>query len=167
MAFVFFVVVPILITLMVPFSTVEFRHDVTGPTVIVTRFALVAVPWRTIQIENVTRVRADVMPDRPYRGTREEQRRGARGTSYGTGQLAIVNDGPEVIVQAAPELAKDIAAQFDRFVTAKGSEPIVRSVYASWWLSYVFGGVVTGLFALYAVGVVLAILSFLLKLVKR
>jgi hypothetical protein len=166
-AFVAFVLLPILITLMVPFTKLEFSHAPAGATATATRYALIAIPWRNMRIENVTQVIAEITPEKRYRGTLEERRKGQKGVRHATGQLVIVHDGPDVIVQAEPELAREIAAQFDRFAVDKRSEPMVFSVYASWWLSYVLGGVMTGLFALYAVGVVLAVFSVPVNLMRR
>lgn len=161
-----FIVVPIVITLMVPLSTIEFRKSTPGTAVTVNRYVLIFVPWQTKRIENVTRLRADITAERTYRGTAEERRKGQTGTSYATGQVAILSNRPEVIVQAAPDLAKAIVTQFDQFVADRTATPVSTPVYASWSLSYVLGGVVTSLCALYVTGVVLAILTFPFKLVR-
>jgi ABC-type sugar transport system permease subunit len=165
-AIVFFVIVPIVITLMVPLTNIEFRNSETGATVTVHRYVLIFIPWKTQQITNVTRVRADITAEKHYRGTSEERRKGQSGVRVATGQVAIIGDGPEVIVQAAPDLAKEISRQFDEFVVIRSPEPMTFAVYASWPLSWILGGVVTALCALYVVGATLAVLTFPFKLMR-
>lgn len=165
-AFVVFLVLPVVITLVVPLTTVEFEKSNSAATVTVHRYVLIFVPWQTTRIENVTRLRADITAEKIYRGTAEERRKGQKGTSYATGRVAIVSNGPEVKLEAAPDLAKAIVARFDHFVADQVAAPVSISVYASWSLSYVLGGVVTSLCALYVTGVVLAVLTFPFKLMR-
>lgn len=162
-AIVVFVILPIVITLMVPFSTIVLDKSNGGTTVTVHRYVLVFIPWRTQRIESATGMRADITEEKHYRGTVEERRKGQKGWRLATGQVAIVSGAPDVIVQAAPELAKAIVAQFDRFAAARNAEPVSIQVHASWWLSYVLGGVMTALCALYVVGAALAIVTFPFK----
>lgn len=162
-AFVFFFVLPVVITLVVPFSTIEFRKSDAGNTVAVDRYVLIYVPWRTQRIENVTRLRADITAEKIYKGTAEERRKGQKGTSYATGQVAIIGDGPEVIVQASPDLAREIVARFEHFAAARSAPPVSIPVYASWSLSYLLGGAVSALCAFYVAGVLISVLLFPFK----
>lgn len=158
-AFVGCVVIPIVVTLVAPLSTLEFTKSGAGTTATVTRYVLMVVPWRTQRIDGVTRLRVDVTGEFRYADTAENRRKGRTGTSHATGQIAIVGNGPEVIVQAAPDLAQDIAARFDRFVETSTAAPVTIPIYASWSLSYLLGGAVTALCALYLFGVAMAVLS--------
>lgn len=164
-AIVFFVILPTLITLMVPLSKIEFRHTDSGVTATVERYVLIFLHFKTEQIVNVNSVRADITARKRYQGTSEERRKGQKGVRLATGQVAILSDGTEVIVQASPELAKTIAAQFDKFAADKTSEPLTFDVYASWALSYILGGVATALCAFYVVCVALAVLLFPFKMI--
>lgn len=165
-ASIVFVLAPIAITLIAPLSTIEFERSGAAASVVVHRYVLMFLPWRTQRVENVTRIRADVTADMRYPDTAENRRKGRKGTRYGTGQVAIIGEGPEVIVQASPELAKDISAQFDRFRAEGVHEAMTFQVYASWWLSYALGGVMTFLCAFYLLGVTLAIGRFFLETLR-
>ncbi|MBL8700701.1 MAG: hypothetical protein JNK67_20175 [Alphaproteobacteria bacterium] len=167
-AFAVFVVLPVVITLVAPLSTIEFRKSNGASSVTVQRYVLIFVPWRTTHVDNVARLRADITAEKHYRGTVEERRKGQSGTSYSTGQVAILGAGsePEAIVQAAPDLAKEIVARFERFAAAPDAPPVSIEVYASWSLSYLLGGAVTALCALYVTGAVLAVLTFPFKLLR-
>lgn len=165
-AIIVFVVVPIVITLVAPLSTLEFVKSGASTDVVVHRYALIFVPWRTERVENVKRLRADITDEVHYANTAENRRRGRKGTSYATGQLAIIGDGPEAIVQASPELAKEVSARFDQFAKGASAGPEIVPVYASWGLSYVLGGVVTFVFGLYVFGATVAVLQLSLKSVR-
>jgi hypothetical protein len=156
-AFLVFVIVPTAITLMIPLTGIQFQKSDAGTTAIVNRYVMIFFPWKTERVVNVQKVRADITAEKRYRGTSEERRKGQKGIRFATGQVAIVADGREVIVQAAPELAKDIEAQFNAFVNAETAEPLFFSVYA---LSYVLGGAATALCAFYVTCVILAIVVF-------
>ncbi len=92
-------------------------------------------------VAGVTDVRADITAEKRYTEPREERRKGQKGVRLATGQVALLNSGPEVIIQAAPELATEIAAKFDTFagmvqrdVEANGvnESSLKFTVYASW-----------------------------------
>lgn len=164
-AVVCFVVVPVVITLVVPLSTIVFERAGSETDVIVHRYVLMIVPWRSERIDHVTQIRADVSSQFRYGNTAENRRKNRVGTvSYATGQVAIIGAGDELIVQAAPELAKSIAAQFKEFVTDKNAGSISIDVYASWILSYVLGGVVSFLCGLYLLGSLVAVLRHVYKM---
>ena len=166
-AIVCFVVVPTGITLVVPFTDLAFQKTGAGTSVTVKRYALTFIPWQTRRIDNVKLLRADITGEGRYGHSREDRRKGRSGTyRYATGQLAIVSGGPEVVVQAAPELAEKIPARFDQFVASGSDGPVKVSLYASWRLSYILGGVLTGLAALYLFGALASVVSFLLKAVR-
>jgi hypothetical protein len=159
-AFVGFLLVPTVITLMAPFTDLTFQHGEGGANVTVKRYVLMFIPWQSTKVENVTVIRADINRAFRYRNTAENRRKGRVGTvSHATGQLVVIGDDHDVIVQAAPEIAGQIAAQFSQFLENNAAEDAKVSVYASWRLSYLLGGVMTGLAIFYVMGVILAILS--------
>ncbi len=166
-AVVVFVIVPIVLTLMAPLSEIRFEKSETGLAATVVRYVLIFLPWRTENIDRVSGVRADITEAKRYRGTLEERRKGQRGTQLATGQVAILHDGPEVIVQAAPDLANQIVKEFDEYKVANSTEPLTCSVYASWSLSYIVGGIATAFCALYIFGATIATILFPFKLMRR
>lgn len=155
--------VPLLVTFMAPVSVLEYRKSGSGVDVRIVRYVLLAVPWRTQEIANVSELRADVTKEFRYKNTKENRMKDRVGhTNLATGQVAIVSGGPEVIVQAQPGLAEEIVAEFDAFAASSDPAPVRRTVYASWSLTYLLGGAMTGLFALYVVGAIAATIKFLI-----
>lgn len=167
-AIVVCVVVPAIVTLMAPLTDLELRRAGSGATVTITRYVLMLIPWQTKQVPNVTELVADITPGFRYANTAENRRKGRAGTvSHETGQLLVVSDGPEVIVQAAPELAEDISARFAQYLASGSSEPVRISVYASWSLSYLVGGALSALAAFYIVCACLAVISLVVRTVRN
>jgi len=158
-AFVGCLVVPVIVTLIAPLSTLDFVKSGRGTTVTVTRYVLIVVPWRTQRIDDVVRLRVDLTAEFRHANTQENRRKDRTGTSHATGQIAIIGNGPEVIVQAATDLAQEVALRFERFSAASTPAPTSIPVYASWSLSYLLGGAVTALCALYVAGVVLSVIA--------
>jgi len=162
-AVIVFIVAPITITLMVPFTDIEFRKTGGSVSVGVRRYVLVFIPWETKEILNVKALRAEITSEKKYQDTSENRRKGNTGTRLATGQLVIVNDGSEVAVQAAPELATEISKQFDQFLTSASNEPVKFSVYASWGLSYVLGGIASFFAAFYLFGALVSVVIYPFK----
>lgn len=159
-----FLGVPIIITLMVPFTDLEFRRARDGANVSVTRYVLMFIPWQKTEVANVRAILSEVTPEFRYANTAENRRKGRAGTiSLSTGQLVIVSDGDEVIVQVAPEKAKGVSDQFKRFLGDKSATPVMIPVYASWSLSYLLGGAVSALAAFYAICAFLAVVTYPFK----
>ncbi len=139
-AILVFVIVPVVLTLMAPLSNIEFRKSEAGISATVVRYTLMFIPWRTERFEKVTGIRADITEAKRYQGTSEERRKGQKGYRLATGQVAILHAGPteagpEAIVQADPDLAKQIVTQFDDFKASESTGPLTFAVYASWSLS--------------------------------
>lgn len=162
-----FVILPTVITLMVPFTNLEFKKAESSITATVVRYVLIFIPWKTEQIENVSGLRADVTAAKHYQGTSDERRKGQTGVRVATGQIVILSDKPEAIVQAAPDLAKQVVKQFDEFKSSESAGPLKVAVYASWALSYILGGVVTAFCALYLFGAAIAVLLYPFKKMRQ
>lgn len=156
--------IPILVTLVAPVTTIELERG-KGVSATVTRYTLLFVPWRKELIVHVSGVRADVTATR-YKATTEERRRGDTGVKLSTGQIVLLDGEKETVVQAAPGLAESTAREMTEYLSRSGTEPLQKTVYASWSLTYVLGGVVTGLCAFYVVCVVLAVVTYPFKLLK-
>jgi len=166
-AIVGFVIVPAVVTLVAPLTDLELRRAEGGATVTVTRYVLMVVPWQTVTVQNVAALRAETTPAHRYADTAENRRKGRAGAvSHATGQLVVVGRGAEVIVQAAPELAKSISTRFEELVASRSSEPVRMTVYASWSLSYLLGGALSVLTALYLGGACLALLAWLTRAIR-
>lgn len=166
-ALALFVILPTVITLMAPFTNLEFKKSGSAVTATIVRYVLIFIPWKTEQIGNVSGVRADITAAKHYQGTAEERRKGQTGVRVATGQIAILSDKPEVIVQAAPNLAKEVVKQFDEFKNKESTDPLKIAVYASWSLSYILGGVATGFCALYIFGATITVLLYPFKKMRQ
>ena len=159
-AVVCFVVIPTAITLMAPLSTIQFKKTEKGNTVLVDRYLLIFIPWRQEQVENASKLHAEITEEKRYKGTSEERRKGQKGIRLATGQVTVIGNDKELVVQSAPDLAKSIVSQFDQFASTADAAPVIIPVYASWSLSYILGGAATFLCALYVFGVCAAIVTF-------
>lgn len=165
-AVVVFVIVPIVITLVAPLTDIEFHKTGSNASVSLKRHVLIFIPWQTKEVLNVKEVRADTTLEKRYQDTSENRRKGNKGTSFATGQLVIISDGPEVIVQAAPELATQISKQFQQFLTSQSTAPVKFSVYASWSLSYLLGGVASFFAAFYLFSALASIMIYPFKRIR-
>jgi ABC-type sugar transport system permease subunit len=162
-AILFFFVVPIVITLVVPLTDLEFHKTDGNTSVKVKRYVLLFIPWKNEEALNVKSVRADITSEKIYQDTSENRRKGNEGISVSTGQLVFISEGSEVKVQAEPELAKEISKEFEQFLVSESVEPLKFSVYASWSLSYILGGVATFFAALYIFGALVSIVIYPFK----
>lgn len=157
-AFVVFVIVPVVLTLVFPFTDLEFQRTGATATVTVHRYLLMFVPWQTQQIPHVKQLRPHITPGKTYRNNH-----GETVHRISTAEVAVAGDGPEVIVQVAPELAKNVAARFDQFLTTASPASVKLSVYANWSLSYIVGGIATFWCGFYLVGVILSLVTMPFK----
>lgn len=162
-AIVFFVLLPVLITFMTPFTDVEVTNTEQGTSVKVVRYILTFVPWKTEQLANVSGVRADITARKRYADTSENRRKGNVGVSVATGELVFLTNDGEVKMQSEPELAENTVKVFNDFVASKSPEPLKLTIYASWALSYLLGGVATFFCGLYIFGAVVSALKFPFK----
>jgi len=155
-----------LITLFVPFSNLQFQNTESGTKVRVVRYVLFFIPWKTEEVSNVSGLRADITSEKYYQDTSENRRKGQTGVSLATGQLVILNGGPEVKVQADPDLAYDTVEQFNEFVASKSQEELNIPIYASWALSYLLGGAATFFCIFYVFCALAAIVMFPFKMIR-
>ena len=159
-AIVFFVLLPVLITFMTPITDVEINNSEQGTSVKVVRYILTFVPWKTEHISNVSGIRADITARKRYADTSENRRKGNVGVSVATGELVFITNDSEVKMQSDPELAEKTVKVFNEFVASKSPEPLKLTIYASWALSYILGGIATFLCGLYVFGAVVSIIKF-------
>ena len=147
-----FVGVPILLTFMVPLTSLRFEKTQQGMEAKVDRYLLMVIPWKHEDLVGLEAVRADITAAKRYRGTSEERRKGQKGFRLATAQIVLACGGMESAIQADPELAKQVEKEFADFKQADGANELSYEIYASWWLSYVLGGIATGFAVLYIFG---------------
>lgn len=162
-AVLFFVLLPVLITFMTPITDLEVSNTEQGTSVKVIRYILTFVPWKTEQLSNVKGIRADITARKRYADTSENRRKGNVGVSVATGELVFITNDGEVKMQSDPELAENTVKVFNEFVASKSSEPLKLTIYASWALSYILGGVATFLCGLYVFGAVVSVITMPFK----
>jgi hypothetical protein len=159
-----FVLLPGAITLVAPRTGLAFSKSASGPTVTVTRYVWLVVPWRTVTVDAVSRLDVDVTARSRYANTAENRRKGRAGTvQMPTGQLTVVGAGVPAVVQVSPDTVEEVAARFKRFAAAEHADPERFPVYASWGLTYGLGGVMTFLTALYLLGAAVRIGQHLVR----
>lgn len=151
-ACVVFVGVPILLTFMAPLTSLSFKKSEQGMTATLDRYLLMVIPWKHETVVGTLSVEADVTEAKRYRGTVEERRKGQKGIRLATAQIVIGSGGVETFIQADPELAKRVEKEFAEFQQSNSAEELRYEIYASWWLSYVLGGIATGFAVFYVFG---------------
>jgi hypothetical protein len=162
-AVVVFVGVPVMLTLMAPLSSLRFQKTEQGTSAEVDRYLLIFIPWKHETLVGVQAVRAEITAEKRYRGTSEERRKGQKGVRLATGQIDIVSGAIETSIQADPVLAKRIEKEFVEFQQTESSGELSYEIYASWWLSYVLGGIATSLTAFYVFGATVQIILSVAK----
>ena len=162
-AVVFFVIIPIILTLMAPFTDLTLRNAEQGVDISIKRYVLFFIPWKTENLDSVKSLVAEITAEKRYADTAENRRRGRVGTSLATAQLVIQNSSEETIVQVDPKLAKEVEKNFNDFVISKSTTPKTLQLYASWGLSYIMGGVATFFCGFYLFGCIAAILRYPFK----
>ncbi|MEZ4633222.1 MAG: hypothetical protein R2880_21335 [Deinococcales bacterium] len=164
-----FVIVPILITLVAPLSRVRVEYLDGKAVATITRYVLLFIPWKTERIEGVTGARADTTTTHTRKATSAERQRGDSSSKlvFATGQIALLRGEQESIVQAAPELATETANAVNVYLAEESKQPLEKTLYASWSLSYILGGIMTALCGLYVVGAALAIITFPFKKLRK
>lgn len=162
-AVVVFVGVPVMLTLMAPLTSVRFQKAEQGTLAEVDRYLLMFIPWKHETVAGVQAVRAETTAEKRYRGTSEERSKGQKGVRLATGQIVIVSGAIETSIQADPVLAKRIEKEFVEFQQTESSGELSYEIYASWWLSYVLGGIATSLAAFYVFGATVQIILSVTK----
>jgi hypothetical protein len=163
-AIVCMVLLPGLITMVAPRTGLEFSKSASGTSVTVTRYVWLFVPWRTVEVDRVSRLDVEVTPRARHANTAENRRKGRAGAVHlATGQLTVVGADVQLVVQVSPETSHVVAGHFKRFTEEPDARAQRISVYASWGLTYVLGGVMSLLTALYVFGAVARIVQHLLQ----
>ncbi len=161
-AIVCFVLVPATITFIVPRTTIELWRGENGVNAKVTRYCLLVVPAQIVNIAPLTDVYDKVTSSHKRSATVAERRRGDRNGTWvaGDGAVYLASDSATCHVQSTPAEAPKLTAAIEAFVSKGEPATLQLSAAAYWQLTYLLGGVLTGLCALYLVGSCLAILQW-------
>ena len=167
-AIVGFVLVPMLVTVVVPRTTIVLRPVDDQVHAEVTKYALLCIPFRYEVLAPVTAVNAKVR-DAVYKSRldSEDRRKGRAKYQAGDGVIILENPGGESWIQSTPADAVPAVERIQAYLQAPTQEPLVIHASAGWLFTYLLGGIMTGLAALYVTGATLAILKWLITLVRR
>lgn len=167
-AIVGFVLVPMLVTMVVPRTTIVLRPVDDHVHAEVTKYALLCIPYRHEVLAPVTAATAKVR-DAVYKNRldSEDRRKGRAKYQAGDGAIILENPGGESWIQSTPDDAAPAVERIQAYLQSPAPEPLVIHASAGWLFTYVLGGIMTGLAALYATGATLAIIKWLLTLVRR
>lgn len=167
-AIVGFVLVPMLVTMVVPRTTIVLRPVDDNVHAEVTRYALLCIPYRYEVLAPVTAATAKVRDAvHKNRLDAEDRRKGRAQYQAGDGVIILENPGGESWIQSTPADAVPAVERIQAYLQSPAPEPLVIHASAGWLFTYVLGGIMTGLAALYVTGATLAMLQWLITLVRR
>jgi hypothetical protein len=167
-AIVGFVLVPMLVTMVVPRTTIVLRPVDDNVHAEVTRYALLCIPYRYEVLAPVTSATAKVRDAvHKNRLDAEDRRKGRAQYQAGDGVIILENPGGESWIQSTPADAVPAVERIQAYLQSPAPEPLVIHASAGWLFTYVLGGTMTGLAALYVTGATLAMLQWLITLVRR
>lgn len=161
-AIVVFVVVPVLVTLMVPRTTIQLRRENGVASAYIIRHALLVVPAGKTTIAPLRNAESIVTGEKQIKEDRVRRRKAT--TQLATGLVEISGDAKNYHVQSTYEDAPRQAAQINAFIQDPSARSLAVTAAAPWKLTYVLGGVLSGLAALYCAGAVIESAKFLLNL---
>jgi hypothetical protein len=162
-AVICFVLVPVGVTFFfVPRTTIELSRGANGVNAKVTRYCLLIVPAQIVDLAPLTDVDDTVTQSHTRSATLAERRRGKRRGTWvaGDGAVTLSSETATCHVQSTPAEAPKLTAAIEGFMNNGEPATLQLSASAYWQLTYLLGGVLTGLCALYLVGVCLAILQW-------
>jgi hypothetical protein len=163
-AIVVFLVVPALVTYMVPRTTIEMRRINDGASARITQYILLVFPCRLNTIEPVVKVESHVRSSREGYSTENDRIRKRKVTMAGDGSIWIIGRESKFQVQSTSTEAPLQAATIQAFLDSPAAEPLVLTTNAGWALTYLLGGTMTALSGFYCAGVILAVGRGLLRL---
>ena len=162
-AIIAFLVVPAVVTFIVPRTTIEMRRIDIGASARITPHILLVVPCRRSTIEPVVTVESHVRSSREGYSTENDRIRKNKVTMAGDGSIWIIGRESKFQVQSTKDEAPLQAAKIQAFLNNPTAEPLVFTATAGWELTYLLGGTMTALSGLYCVGAILAVGRGLLR----
>lgn len=159
-AIVGFVVVPTIVTLIVPRTNIELRGVKGQVSAEITTHALLYVPLFRSKVDPLLNAESHVQGSKHIKEDRQRNRKASN--QMATGSVELIGNPQNLKVESNPEDAPLQAEQIKTFIENPTEEPLLITVAPPWMLSWLLGGVMTGLAALYCVGATLAIARFLL-----
>lgn len=159
-AIVGFVVAPTLVTLIAPRTTIELRPGKYKPSAVITTHALLFVPVHLAHMDLLLDAESVVSGSKYIKEDRQRNRKASN--QLATGSVKLIGNPSDHLITSTPEDAPLQAEQIKAYIANQAYEPLLITVEPPWMLTWLLGGVMTGLAALYCVGAVLAIGRFCL-----
>lgn len=162
-----FVLIPALVTFVVPRTTIELRSVDNAVEAVVTTHVFLFVPIWARTISPVTDVTSKVRADE-YKADLDAQER-RKGTAHyraGDGSILLTGANGTTQIQSTPEDAPKDAERIKGFLAAPSPQSIVITATAGWLFTYLLGGIMTGLAALFCGGATLAVLKSVLGMAR-
>lgn len=158
-----FLIVPAAVTFIAPRTTIEMRRIDDHASARITKHILLFVPLRETAIERVEQVESHVRAAQYGYSTHSDRIRGRKTESAADGSLWIIGRDSKCQVQSTAADAPVQAAQIKAFLDNPAAEPLVMTSTAGWALTYLLGGAMTGLSALYCAGAACGVGRWLLS----
>lgn len=153
------VIIPGLVTLIAPRSTVELKTINDQPAAEIKKHLFLIIPLFKTTISPLERVESIVtQEDRTI--SSKERRRGRVGVLLADGSVLLSGGGEACQVQSTPEAARREAKAITDFIAAPSNSPPTLTLTAGWRMTYLLGGAMTALAAFYCFGVVAATLKW-------
>jgi len=159
-----FLVVPAAVTFVAPRTTIELQRREDHVSATITKHILLVVPIRKFTIESVVEAESHVVAAKYGYSTNSDRLRGRKVEQAADGSIWIVGRDSKCQVQSTSTEASGQADQIKAFLDDPDAEPVVMTATAGWALTYLLGGAMTGLSALYCVGATLGAGRWLLNL---
>ncbi len=156
-----FVIVPGLVTFMVPRTTIQLQHRDGQATARIVRHTLLFVPLYTTRIDPLLDAESQVSAAKQIKEDRQRNRKAS--TQIADGSVLLFGQNQMSQVQSTYEDALVQAEQIKAFLQDPSAKPLTLLAHGPWGLTYVLGGILTGFAALYCLGAFLATAQFLLK----
>jgi hypothetical protein len=154
-AIVGLVVVPGLVTLIAPRTTIKLRPGKYRPSAEITTHALLFVPVCLAHMDLLLDAESVVSESKYFKEDRQTNRKAS--TQSATGSVKLIGNPSDHLITSTPEDALLQADQIKAYIAKRAYEPLLITVEPPWMLTWLLGGIMTGLAALYCVGVVLGI----------
>ena len=155
--------VPAIVTWMAPRTTIHLQKVDELSIAEVTRYIFLVLPLPTVEIKPLQQAESIVTPEKKRTHlTSEDKRRGRKlGTTMADGSIKLIGKDRTYQVQSTPQAAPIQAKIINAFIADPEAAPLAMTATAPWPLTYLLGGIMTGLAAFYSLCLLLATIRWL------
>jgi hypothetical protein len=164
---VLFLIVPVLVTAMLPASWITLERGADGRVSATARTCvLFVIPWRTQQVVDVSEVEAKtIRSDRSVSRRSRSNSQSNRGTVHqdGEDELSVRGRDGNLTVSISPASSDAAMTKVQAFLDDASQQHLRVFALANWKFGLAFGGTLTLLSALYIIGSTVAILRAVVR----